>query len=180
MSTARAQDKLAEVDSSDFAALPVPELLAWVRDSVCPGHGRAGAAGHPEAHAALLRCMGQIAASAGGFASARRRLLANVVAEGPVGMMAEAAFGPDAAAARVAHDQAGPPQTHHHPTVAATGAVALWAAMHGSEQARAAARALLASSAVTVPVPSAPYPQPGGVASGPAARARHAIALMLQ
>jgi hypothetical protein len=175
-SAARAQDKLAEVDGSDFAALPVPELLVWVRDSVCtlpPGRAptaAGGGASHPEAHAALLRCLGQIAASAGGFASARRRLLATVVAEGPVGMMAEAAYG-------AGGDPTGPPPAHH-PTVVATGAVALWAAMHGSEQARAAARALLASAAVSVPVPPVPYG--GGTGMGTTARARHAIALMLQ
>jgi len=176
-SAARAQDKLAEVDGSDFAALPVPELLVWVRDSVCaPAPGRAptaaggGGASHPEAHAALLRCLGQIAASAGGFASARRRLLATVVAEGPVGMMAEAAYGGGG-------DPTGPPPAHH-PTGVATGAVALWAAMHGSAHARAAARALLASAAVSVPVPPVPYG--GGTGMGTTARARHAIALMLQ
>ena len=109
--------------------------------------------------------------------TARRRLLANVVTEKPVGMMAEAAYGPLLG---------GGGGGGGHPAVVATGAVALWAAVHASEQARAVARALLASAAVSLPPPAYAGAVAGGERgtdrqlSGATHRARCAIALMLQ
>ena len=202
---ARATDKSSsttaitpEVASDgDFSTLPVPELLAWVNDGISgsggEGRGEYGKMMYPEVHAALMRCMGRMAAActappgAGSAVSThKRRVLANVITEGPLGMMVEAAYGSSGVPAVDQPSHAQPP--HHHPAVTATAAVALWSVMHHSEQARAVARALLASAAVSVPLPSQPSAmvvgekamQGGGSMHQITHRAQHAVALMLQ
>ena len=177
----------------DFSTLPVPELLAWVNDGICggggEGRGEHGKMMYPEVHAALMRCMGRMAAActappgAGSAVSThKRRVLANVITEGPLGMMVEAAYGSSGVPSV---DQSSHSQPPHHPAVTATAAVALWSVMHHSEQARAVARALLASAAVSVPLPSQlvvgeKVMQGGGSMHQVTHRAQHAVALMLQ
>ena len=201
---ARATDKgsgasamTAEVASDgDFSTLPVPELLAWVNDGICggsegrgDGRGEQGKTGqYPEVHAALMRCMGRMAAAcaappgAGSAVSThKRRVLANVITEGPLGMMVDAAYGSSGVVG--AEGGGYHQQSHHHPAVTATAAVALWSVMHHSEQARAVARALLASAAVSLPLPGQHGGEKslqGGSIGQITHRAQHAVALMLQ
>lgn len=78
----------------DYSVLSVPELLQWVKDSTCSSKKS-----RPEVHAALMRCMGQLAspiplpsASSASLPSPSPclRLLANVTSEGPVHMLSQA------------------------------------------------------------------------------------------
>ena len=198
-SSASAMTAPEGANEGDFSTLPVPELLAWVNDGICGGSGEHGKMMYPEVHAALMRCMGRMAAACAALPGAgsavsthKRRVLANVITEGPLGMMVDAAYGSVGAGgggggAGGYRDQQHP-QHHHHPAVTATAAVALWSVMHHSEQARAVARALLASAAVSMPLPGQPSsmvvmgekPVHGGAISQITHRAQHAVALMLQ
>jgi hypothetical protein len=125
--------------SGDFPALPAPELLVWVRDSATASPASASTLPAAAAHAAVLRSLGLMAATSCGSLMAqstavpRRRLLANVTSEVPIGILTDAA--------RCAQYKTDKQQKQQqHPAVTATASVALWSALHASEQARAIAR----------------------------------------
>ena len=102
----------------DLKSIPVPELLQWVWEKFSY---------LPEVVTALARCIGRMAAAAapeiGGSAPVLRRLLAIATSPAPLRIVAQAV------AAK-------------HPAVVETGSIALWAALHVSEQARANVKAI--------------------------------------
>jgi len=113
-SNAPERDSSNKPGDADFKPVTTPQLLLWVWESFST---------RPEVVAALVRCIGRLAATAspemkGGGSPATRRLLAAATSVDPLYILSETACA-------------------KHAAVAGMSTLALWAALHFSEQARA-------------------------------------------